>query len=182
MLRGEPGDDVLPDCVAAAGDGGDVDAVLGRVVRRIAGEFAERPFRLSLAGRNDALDDDFCVGRYLQIDGLALNGLQRLAIETADNIVLVGVYGPLPHATAKVEQRVGAIDDGDLQSFAAILRGLGELPKMSAAVQTGGEGARPLYEASVKGAVANARFRVFRDDDACGDVRAGVLGKMSQDR
>src|SRR5216683_3192666 len=55
----------------------------------VAGELAERPLGLTHARRHDALDDDLGLRRDLEVDGLALHELERLAQDARAHLELV---------------------------------------------------------------------------------------------
>ena len=52
--------------------------------------FPERPLGLEVVGPNAAFDDDLGVRRHLEVDGLASDGLERLAEHAARNRERIG--------------------------------------------------------------------------------------------
>ena len=79
LVLGIAGVNVLEDIVLAMRDGRhfeDRALILGN---RMAGEFAERPFRLPDARRDEAFDHDLGFRRHQEIDGLAAHDIDRPA-------------------------------------------------------------------------------------------------------
>ena len=108
--------------VAAHADALGDKHVLRAAIRRIAGEFAERPFRLVHAGENFTLDDDLGAGRHFEIVDAASRQPVRLAEQAADDLELPHVRRIGVDHRAHVVQRMGADGDHRGQRLAPALR------------------------------------------------------------
>ena len=91
----------------------------------VAGEFAERPFRLHRIGADDAFDHQFRIGREQQIGRLAAHDRDRLALDAAGVFVFGHVLGKRLRADQH-EQRIDAPGGGDVDRL-ALLPGAGDV-------------------------------------------------------
>src|SRR5688500_14130030 len=80
------------------------------MVRRvIASPLAEWTFLAGLAGIGEALDDDLCVRRVRQTGDLALDHVDRLALDAADVVVLTDTRG---HLDGRAEEERWVMAEG----------------------------------------------------------------------
>jgi hypothetical protein len=89
VLGRMPADDVDQDRVVAAQDRLDLQQVVGRAVRRVAGEFAERPFVDSCGRVDHAFEHDLGVRRHAQAVARRAHDLERRAEQPAGDVALV---------------------------------------------------------------------------------------------
>ena len=100
--------------VFAMGDAGEVEdrVVIGHGVE--AGVVAERAFAAEFAEFDVAFEDDFGVGGDFEVDGFALDDLDRLAAQEAGDHELFN-FGRRGDDGGKSECRIGANGDGDFE-------------------------------------------------------------------
>src|SRR2546425_13306017 len=92
LARRHLAEEGLIDGVDPVGDRGDLDDEARPRRAHVAGILAERPFRLPHTRRDEALDDDLGMGRYLEVVGLAGDHLERLAAQAAGDAELVAAH------------------------------------------------------------------------------------------
>ncbi len=97
-------------------DRGHLHRHVERFERDVAVAFAERRLGLEYLGIDQALDDDFGVGRHVEIDGLGFDHADRLAGETAGDRKLIEIDGEFLRSGEHDHGR-GADDDGDRHRF-----------------------------------------------------------------
>ena len=107
LARRRANDDRRIDRIAARRDCRDVHdwkIIDRRVIARVV---SKRALGLRLAPHAIALNDDLRIGRDLQVDGLALDHINRLISQPASNHVLVDVLGQR-HRTRVRRNRIGS--------------------------------------------------------------------------
>src|SRR5580692_8201272 len=111
MIARHAGDHAVEPGVASHADAIDDEHILRASERRIAGEFAEWPFRLMDAGENFAFDDDLGAGGHFNIFDSTAGETIRLSEQAADDVKLPYVRRiSIDHRT-HIVQRMSADHD-----------------------------------------------------------------------
>ena len=152
--------------------------------RQIADELAERAFHHLLVALQHAFEHDLALGRHQQILRNGLHHRQRASAQAAGDRKLVGALRHLrAHRRRGVMQReVRADADHDRQVLALFLGAFECRAEMPAEVELDGGAVASGQHQPVIGRVVDAGVGIARDDDAGGDVAAGVVGGVLQRR
>jgi hypothetical protein len=150
----------------------------------IADEFSERSLHHGLVVLEHALEHDLTFGRHQQVLGDRLCHRQRPAAQAAGDRKLVGAFRHLrAHRGRGVMQRqIRADADHDRKVPAFALRPLEGEPQMPAEIELDSGAVAAGQHQPVVGGVVDAGVRIARDDDAGGNVAAGVGGGVVQRR
>ena len=141
----------------------------------VARPFAERAFRMRLAGRDVAFQHDLGIGREGQPRHLAAHHLGRAAAHAADDVELEGAVGRLD-ATVEEGERIAADHHGDRHLLAALEIFLAMDPAVVAASGDETDGLLVVHLRAVGAGVEPVLFRIAGDAVGAGaDVAAAVL-------
>src|SRR5262245_14743966 len=176
------GGDAVEDGVAAHANAMGDEDVLRAAVGGIAGEFAERAFRLVHVGEDFALDDDLGAGGHLEIGDAAAREAIWFPEQTADDLELSHVRRIGVDHRPHVVQRMGPQRDGGGQRLPALLGAAVKFIKTAARVQRHTEAVLALEHQAVKPGRVDARHRIARDDLTSGDVGRGIDLELQRDR
>ena len=178
LLRRLADDDRRIDRIAAHRDGGELEngERLGR--RVVPGVVAERPLLGELVLVDVALEHDLGVRGHLQVDGLCLHELHRLAAQEPGEHELVDV---LRQRRARGIRGDGVEPEGDGDLDPAVG---GEIVRAAVLVDlpVHRRGARAELLHAVHADIARSGERILRDHRGERDERRGIVGPTFLDR
>src|SRR5207245_5167997 len=140
----------------------------------VSGELAERALGLAYAGRHDALDDHLGLARHLEIDGLALHELERLAEHARPHLQLVVALVPAAVVGEDLVTRVQADGEGHRRGRLALLV-LHQVRPVVAGRHPEAHLPRALHHGADNRLVADTGFRIACD----GDPRAAIATRVA---
>ena len=171
-----------PDRLALMRDRGDLHRHVEAFERDMAVAFAERTFRLEQFGIDQPLDDEFGVGRHVEIDGRGLDDADRRAGQPAGHRHLVAIDRQLLRSGEHHDRR-GADHDGDRHRLFQLAVFLPVQITAGAAGPRRHAHAEPVggFQAAAIGAhVADAGFRILGDAHGGGEIRAPSHSRASR--
>ena len=173
LARRHLAEEGLIDGVDPVGDRGDLDDEARPGRAHVAGVLAERPFRLPHTRRDEALDDDLGMGRYLEVVGLAGDHLERLAAQAAGDAELVAAH---PSHRRERHGRITPDHDGAGRRSPLLFVLHDVWVHVAPGVaQKDAVLPRPLLHQPIRPHVALAGLGILRDHARRGDVGRGIL-------
>ena len=113
-------DDGGEDRVLAVGDGGGFEHRVIDALAHIAGELAERRFRLEIFSGDAAFDHQLGMRGHMQVDGLAFDQFERLADQRAGDGIFLDAIGRARAGEMRQHRRAADHERG-LDIFVAAL-------------------------------------------------------------